>query len=331
MGAMGSSIDALFVRSIVRDVMLLKPHQLGSNYREVIQAQLRDRLEGACGRHGFVLPGSIALQKVSHGKLEAATLNGDVRFDVHYFASVCNPPVGAVVSARAVTTNRFAVLAHAGVMQPNGDFLPVVEIIVAKQGLDVQSEIDLEEIKPGDVMNVEVVGKRFQLNDDRISVIGRAVAKPSAAVRAGRKGAAVLGEEPVSDGDEGDDGAATEPEVDVEEADADVEADAEAGAEADAEADASDDEAVVVGAAAFRKKKARDVDAGDDDEEADDEEGAKGGEDEDAEDDADEADVVDDDDDSGIDESDAGSAAADSDKEVVVVKVPGRNRNKGSA
>ena len=171
------NMDALFVRSLLRDAVLVKPMLLGSNYREMVQQLTRNKVEGVCSRHGFVMPGSVAVHKVAHGRLEAVSLNGDVRFDVQYHANVCNPPIGAVMRARVINANKFGVLAHSGILLPDGDFVVVVETIVTKQPVEATaaSEVDLDGIVPGDEIYIEILGKKFELNDTKISVIGRAV------------------------------------------------------------------------------------------------------------------------------------------------------------
>jgi DNA-directed RNA polymerase subunit E'/Rpb7 len=172
----GSGLEALFVRSILRDAVLMKPQFLGSNYREMLTAQLQMKLEAVCSRHGYIMPGSVAIHKVSPGRIEAVSLNGDVRFDVQYYANVCNPPVGVVLPARVVSLNKFGVMAHCGLMMPDGDFVPVLEIIVTKQPVNgIASEVDLDAVKQGDEIHVEILGKKFELNDAKISVVGRAV------------------------------------------------------------------------------------------------------------------------------------------------------------
>ena len=40
---------------------------------------------------------------------------------------------------------------------------------------EIKSEVDLDELKNGDVVNIEVLGRKFELNDQKISVIGKIV------------------------------------------------------------------------------------------------------------------------------------------------------------
>lgn len=168
-------MERAFVTAVLADAVLLPPHQIGGNYRDVLLYALRQRNEGVCTRHGYVMPGSIQLQSVSPGRVQTAMLNGSSRFDVTYVARVCDPGVGTRLRARVVNSNRFGLLAHAGVLAADGTFTPVVEAIVAKQ-TDALPTVpgaitDLEGVRVGDEVTVHVLGKRSQLRAQTISVV----------------------------------------------------------------------------------------------------------------------------------------------------------------
>ncbi len=164
-----------FVTAVLADAVLLPAQQIGGNYRDVLLYALRQRNEGVCTRHGYVMPGSIQLQSVSPGRVQTAMLNGSARFDVTYVARVCDPGVGTRLRARVVNSNRFGLLAHAGLLAADGTFTPVVEAIVAKQS-DALPAVpgaitDLEGVRVGDEVTVHVLGKRSQLRAQTISVV----------------------------------------------------------------------------------------------------------------------------------------------------------------
>lgn len=168
-------MERAFVTAVLADAVLLPPQQIGGNYRDVILYALRQRNEGVCTRHGYVMPGSIQLQSVSPGRVQTAMLNGSSRFDVTYVARVCDPGVGTRLRARVVNSNRFGLLAHAGLLAADGTFTPVVEAIVAKQA-DALPAVpgaiaDLEGVRVGDEVTVHVLGKRSQLRAQTISVV----------------------------------------------------------------------------------------------------------------------------------------------------------------
>jgi DNA-directed RNA polymerase subunit E'/Rpb7 len=173
--------SALYVRSLLRETILLKPNELGSNFLEVVQARLVAAFEGRCSRHGFIRPGSIAVHSVTQGRVVAASLNGDIHADVEYFASVCNPAIGSILKSRIIKVNpRLGIMTHCLDMdEMTGDALPVIECMVPRQVVVMPSEISLDDLKEGQTIFVEIVKKRFELNDPKISVIARAVSSSS--------------------------------------------------------------------------------------------------------------------------------------------------------
>lgn len=166
----------LFVRSLIRDTVLLKPQFIGANYRDVILRQLQDQYDGACNSHGYVQIGSISIHKVSLGRVEAVSLNGDVSFDVQYFAGICNPTVGSRLPVRVINMNKFGILAHGGVQAPDGSFVPVVEAIITRHLNSVAvSDVNLDTVQIGDTVTIEIVGKKFELYERKIAVVARIV------------------------------------------------------------------------------------------------------------------------------------------------------------
>jgi hypothetical protein len=100
------------------------------------------------------------------GRVELVSLNGTVLYDVTFYADICNPLIGSVIKSKVMNVNKFGILAEAE---------GVVEIIIAKNSVAIQSEVDVNKIRIGDNVLIEVVGKKFELNDKKISLIGRVV------------------------------------------------------------------------------------------------------------------------------------------------------------
>ena len=176
---MAKPSESIFVGSILTDNIKLRPNQLANNYRDVILTTLRTSQEGICTKHGYVKPGSIELYKVAAGKMRMISLNGDTIFQVQYKADVCNPAVGTILKAKVMNTNKFGILAEYGidVLEEDGSVVtrPVVEVIITKQTAGIISVRDLNAIKIGDEIDVELLGTKFELHDKKICGIGRLV------------------------------------------------------------------------------------------------------------------------------------------------------------
>lgn len=158
--------DNIFMRMLLTDKVKLEPAFLSKKFKDEVLRRLKAKLEGVCSRHGFIRPNSIDIYKICMGKIELVSLNGNVQYDVSFYADICNPLIGSVIKSKVMNVNKFGVLAEAE---------GVVEIIIAKNSVGIQSEVDLNKIRIGDEVLVEVVGKKFELNDKKIALIGRVV------------------------------------------------------------------------------------------------------------------------------------------------------------
>ncbi len=163
----------IFYRTLLNDKIKIEPKYLSSDYRtSILYNKLKSSVEGVCSRHGYIKENSVEIYKVSPGVVDLIGLNGYIVFDVYYYADVCNPLVGNIIKAKVINVNKFGILA---------EIEPILEIVIAKNSVNILSDsnIDLEIIAPGDYINVEIIGKKFELNDKKISIIGRVVSNLS--------------------------------------------------------------------------------------------------------------------------------------------------------
>jgi DNA-directed RNA polymerase subunit E'/Rpb7 len=163
---MDKNQNNIYVRLLLNEKIKLEPVFLSKNYRDEVLRRLKLKVEGICTRHGYIKPESVELHKVCIGRIEMIGLNGNTMYDVHFWADVCNPLLGSVIRCKISNVNKFGILAEAE---------GVIEAIIAKNSVNIQSDIDLESVRIGDEIFIEVVGKKYELNDKKLSVIGRAV------------------------------------------------------------------------------------------------------------------------------------------------------------
>ena len=164
-------MDPLFIRALLNDNVKLKPKFVTKDCQKYILEKLKKTFEGCCTYHGYIKVDSIDIVKVSCGRVKDVTLNGDTIFNTTYYADVCNPIIGSVITAKVVNTNMFGILAENG-LDINGRYYPILEIVVAKN-----ANSDLDKIKVDTMINVEVIGKKYELEDKKITVVGKVVEK----------------------------------------------------------------------------------------------------------------------------------------------------------
>lgn len=162
-------MDNIFVRVQLCEKVKLEPAFISRSYKDEVLKRLKTKVEGICTKHGYIKPDSIEIYKICTGRVELIGLNGNTVFDVYFFADVCNPLLGSVIKCQVSNINKFGILAEAG---------NIIEAIIAKNSVSIQSDVDLERVRIGDEVFIEVLGKKYELNDKKISLIARIVRSP---------------------------------------------------------------------------------------------------------------------------------------------------------
>lgn len=169
-------MEAIFVKSLLNDKVKLHPYQLNKDSLQHILDILKQKYEGICSHHGYIKPGSIKIYKCSLGNVLAVSLNGDVEYKIQYYADVCNPMIGSTIPTTVASMNKFGILAQAG-FNDNSKLIPIIDMIVVRATADPQAVLHMDTLVKGDHINVEIVGKKFQLGDKKISAIGKLIDK----------------------------------------------------------------------------------------------------------------------------------------------------------
>lgn len=165
-----------FVLSLLNEKVKLSAKYLNKNYKQHLLRLLQDRNEGKCSKHGYIKKGSIGIKRVSVGALEIQSLRGFVNYDIQFSAMVCNPTKGSILKCTVLNSNNFGVLCVCG-LNNGPNFVPIIDIIIPKNSLTIRSDsdINIESLQKGEIINVEIIGKKFEINDSKISAVGRIV------------------------------------------------------------------------------------------------------------------------------------------------------------
>lgn len=160
---MSIKFSRLFHKNTVQDKINIHPRFLHSNLDEALTAQIQLKVEGICNRDGYVKKKSVSLLKRSIGMASSNDTSGFVSFDVMYSVDICNPMCGETYPCIIKKTNKMGFLLEP-LQKPN----PLV-IVVAKQHVENKTLLNL--LQEGDGVSVKIIGSRFDLGDDKISVV----------------------------------------------------------------------------------------------------------------------------------------------------------------
>ena len=162
------------------DIIKLSPKYLDGNLTEHIQKTLKNKYEGLCSKFGYIKSNSIRVLNIKEGVVERSTFHGYVRFDVEFSSMICNPAINSIIECNIKNINSFGVLCVSG-LKENGIFNSILNIIVPKNhhNFEISNNIEFDKLKIGDNVYVEILGKKYILNNKNINVFGRIVDKDS--------------------------------------------------------------------------------------------------------------------------------------------------------
>lgn len=164
-----------FINIKNRDTVKLAPWMLNKDYKTNILSILKSRYEGICSKFGYIKRNSIELIKVWKGTIEMSTFHGYVLFDVEFTASVCNPAIGSIVKCKVKNINVFGILCTSGIIE-KGEYQNILNIIVPKQDSQfIENKQVLDNISVNDDVNVEILGKKYILNNKNINIFGKII------------------------------------------------------------------------------------------------------------------------------------------------------------
>jgi len=148
--------------------VIIKANQCNKNIDKNILAKLKKSIEGKCTHHGYIKHNSVKVISKSAGKIQSMTFNGDVLYDITFSAELCNPEINSTIKCVVVNFNNFGILAECS-LDIDGEKVPVIEALVVKQPGETY------DVNIGDKIIVKIKGKKYELNDKKITVHGKLV------------------------------------------------------------------------------------------------------------------------------------------------------------
>jgi DNA-directed RNA polymerase subunit E'/Rpb7 len=160
----------LFIPIKFRTTIILSPSEINKDFETTILTKLKLNYENICSKYGYIKKDTIKIIKRSVGQLKKEHFNANVYFDVICIAEICNPAQGSIIKCKVKAKNSLGILAEGYY-----DNIPILQIIIPKISAGIQSEINIDTIAINDEINIEVCGKKYQLFDKHISIIGKAI------------------------------------------------------------------------------------------------------------------------------------------------------------
>ena len=152
--------EDIFTKSLITRSILLPITVIGKNLLEIIEIHLKTQIEGKCSVEGFIKTGSITIKSHSSGLIQST----NIKFDVIFECMIACPVEGMRINCIAKNITKAGIRAESIGQGPS----PVVIFITRDH--HYMSEY-FSSIKEKDLIEVSVIGQRFELNDKFISII----------------------------------------------------------------------------------------------------------------------------------------------------------------
>jgi DNA-directed RNA polymerase subunit E'/Rpb7 len=138
---------------------------IGKNLDDVIESHIQNNFEGKCVVEGYIKINSSKIIRYSSGIIERGN---KIIFEVVFECDICLPVEGMLISCVVKNIVKAGFRAEVANEVPS----PVIVFIAKDHHYNIQK---FNEIQVGDIINVRVIGQRFELNDKYVSVIGELV------------------------------------------------------------------------------------------------------------------------------------------------------------
>ena len=154
-------MDNIYFNCILTKKIIVEARYLNENIDNYIENYIKTKVEGCCVDEGYIKPDTVKILKKSVGMLLGSRFTGDVTYEIAYTASVCNPMIGNIIDCKVKFVNKLGLLGNNG----------PITIIIGKQ-FHVNDD-ELNKINENDTVKVEVIAKKFYLNDKEIKIIAK--------------------------------------------------------------------------------------------------------------------------------------------------------------
>ena len=151
----------LYSEVLDTEKILLKFNEVDKNVRNTIEKKLKSKLEKKCNINGYVKNNSLRIINFSSGSLRGK----NVEFTIVLQYKVCYPVEGTIIKCKVKNVTKAGIRAE---INEKDEPSPLVIFVARDHHNNNDNFINIEE---NDNINVKIIGKRFELNDDYISVI----------------------------------------------------------------------------------------------------------------------------------------------------------------
>lgn len=148
-----------FINTNIHYSISMDPIEMADNIEEILLEKIKNKIGNKCSKDGYITRDSIKIISRSFGKLNTSHFKGTIRFETLLSVDICNPIEGDKTNCKIISINKMGILAEN----------PPLTIVIARQHHSNKTNIDNKQV--GNIIEATIIAKRFELYDDKITVI----------------------------------------------------------------------------------------------------------------------------------------------------------------
>ena len=164
----------IYMENVLTRKVIVPFKLIGKNIGKILTKLLSNNLEGRCASEGYVKTGSVVIISYSAGVANSS----NICFDVSFKCLLCKPVEGMRIRCTVCNITKAGIRAiynkdHC--LDKSGDgiksFESPITVFVAREH-HIKDKSYSEITREGEDIIIKVIGIRYQLNDDTISILG---------------------------------------------------------------------------------------------------------------------------------------------------------------
>ena len=155
----------IFMRSLLTQKIVLSFNEINNNIYNILEAKIKSFNENKCIKEGFIKNNTVKLLTYSSGEL----FGNKVLFECVFECLITNPVESMIINCVAKSLTKVGVRAELVLDDGSSPYI----IFIARDH-HYNNEM-FSQIKENDILQVRILGQRYELNDKFISVIAELI------------------------------------------------------------------------------------------------------------------------------------------------------------
>jgi len=155
----------VYIRSLLTQKTVLKYDEVNSELFDILEAKIKKLNEGKCIKEGYVKNNSVKLLTYSSGEL----FDNKILFECVFECLITNPVESTIIYCITKSITKVGVRAELIV---DDEHSPYVVFIARDHHYNNEA---FSQIKENDIIQVRILGQRYELNDKFISIIAELI------------------------------------------------------------------------------------------------------------------------------------------------------------